>query len=259
MTQVLKVEAEPREDFGKNSARRLRRAGRIPAVVYGGKGLTLPIAIDPKQILQILNSESGHNSIFTLELGGKEPARVMIREWQVEPVYGDLLHVDMVRVSKDIKLRVKVPVHVTGEPVGVKVQGGVFEFVLREMEVECLPEDIPEHVTADVSELTIGRNLRAGDLPLGPKVKLVTDPTRVVAHVVTLKAVEEEKPAAEVVEAAPAEPEVIRKGKVEEEGEEEAVEGKKEEKEGKKDREGKKEKEGKRDREGKKEKGKEKE
>jgi large subunit ribosomal protein L25 len=227
MTQVLSVEAEPREDFGKNTARRLRHAGRIPAVVYGGGGPSIPIAVDPRKISEILRSESGHNAIFTLDIRGKAPARVMLRDWQVDPVHGDLLHVDMVRVARDTRLKLKVPVHITGEAKGVKVQGGIFEFVLREVEVECLPEDIPDHITAEVTELTIGRNLRVADLPVGEKVKVLTDPARVVAHVVALKA-EEEKPAAEVVEAAPAEPEVIHKGKAEEEGEGEAAAGKKE-------------------------------
>ena len=227
MTQVLNVEAEPREDFGKNVARRLRHAGRIPAVVYGGGGPAIPIAVDPRKIAEILHSESGHNAIFTLDIRGKAPARVMLREWQVDPIHGGLLHVDMVRVARDTRLKLKVPIHVTGEAQGVKVQGGIFEFVLREVEVECLPDDIPDHITVDVTELMIGRNLRVEHLPAGEKVKVLTDPARVVAHVVALKA-EEEKPAAEVVEAAPAEPEVIRKGKAEEEGEEEAAEGKKE-------------------------------
>ena len=179
----------------------------------------------------ILHSESGHNAIFTLEIKGKAPARVMLRDWQVDPLHGDLLHVDMVRVARDAKLKVKVPIHVTGEAKGVKVQGGIFEFLLREVEVECLPDDIPDHITVDVTELPIGRNLRVADLPVGEKVKVLTDAHRVVAHVVALKA-EEEKPAAEVVEAAPAEPEVIRKGKAEEAaGEEEEAEGKKEKKE----------------------------
>jgi len=228
MTQVLTVEAEPREEFGKNAARRMRRSGRIPAVVYGSGGPAIPVAVDPEKIMRILHSESGHNAIFSLEIRGKAPARVMIRDWQTEPTHGDLLHVDLVRIARDTKLKVKVPIHITGEPKGVKVQGGIFEFVLREVEVECLPDDIPEHVAADVTELTIGRNLRVSDLPLGPKVKVLTDPARVVAHVVALRA-EEEKPAAEVVEAAPAVPEVIRKGKAEEEAAgEEAPEARKE-------------------------------
>jgi len=228
MTQVFNVEAEPREDFGKGAARRLRRGGRIPAVVYGGGGPAIPVTVDPRRIAAILHSESGHNAIFTLDIRGKAPARVMLRDWQMDPVAGDLLHVDMVRVARDTKLKVKVPVHVTGEAKGVKVQGGIFEFILREVEVECLPDDIPDFVSVDVTELTIGRNLRVADLPLGPKVRVLTDASRVVAHVVALKAVEE-KPA-EVVEVAPAEPEVIRRGKAEEAAEagEEAAGGKKE-------------------------------
>jgi large subunit ribosomal protein L25 len=227
MTQVLNVEAEPREDFGKNAARRLRHAGRIPAVVYGGGGPAIPITVNPRKISEILHSESGHNAIFTLDIQGKAPARVMLRDWQVDPVHGGLLHVDMVRVARDTRMKLKVPIHITGEAQGVKVQGGIFEFVLREVEVECLPDDIPDHIPVDVTELMIGRNLRVADLPVGEKVKVLTDPARVVAHVVALKA-EEEKPAAEVVEAAAAEPEVIRKGKAEGEAEEEAAAGKKE-------------------------------
>ncbi|MGD1157282.1 MAG: 50S ribosomal protein L25 [Terriglobia bacterium] len=228
MSQAFTVEAEPREDFGKNAARRMRRTGRIPGVVYGGGGPVIPLTVDPDGIRRILHSESGHNAIFTLEIRGKAPARVMIRDWQSEPVRGDLLHVDLVRIALDAKLKLKVPIHVTGEPEGVKVQGGIFEFVLREIEVECLPDNIPEAITVDVTPLTIGRNLRVADLPVGPKVKVLTDANRVVAHVVALRAEEEEKPA-EVAEAAPAEPEVIRKGKAEEEGaEEKAGEEKKE-------------------------------
>jgi large subunit ribosomal protein L25 len=215
MAQVSIVDAEPREDFGKNPARRMRRAGQIPGVVYGGGGPSIPLAVDPKKIAAILHSEAGHNAIFTLEIRGKAPARVMLRDWQVDPIHGDLLHVDMVRVARDTKLKVRVPIHVTGEPKGVKVQGGIFEFLLREVVVECFPDEIPDFITVDVTELLIGKNLRVSDLPLGPNIKVLSDPTRVVAHVVVLKAVEE-KPA-EAVEVAPAEPELIRKPKAEEE------------------------------------------
>lgn len=232
MTQILTIEAYPREDFGKNAARRLRRAGQIPAVVYSGGGASIPIVVDPRKLSTVIHSEAGHTAIFNLEIHGKAPARVMLRDWQVEPVYGALLHVDMLRVARDTKLKVKVPIHLTGEAKGVKVQGGILEFVLREVEVECLPDDIPEHIAVDVTELAIGRNLRVSDLPLTPNLKVLTEATRVVAHVVALKA-EEEKPAAEAVEAAPAEPEVIRKGKAEEE--EAAAEAKGEKKEGKKE------------------------
>ena len=227
MSQAFTVGAEPRENFGKNAARRMRRAGRVPGVVYGGGGPVIPVTVDPEGILKILHSESGKNAIFTLEVRGKAPARAMIRDWQSEPVRGDLLHVDLVRIALDTKLKLRVPIHISGEPQGVKLQGGVLEFILREVEIECLPEDIPETFTADVTPLALGQNLRVADLPVSPKVKVLTDANRVVAHVVSPRA-EEEKPA-EAVEAAPAEPEVIRKGKAEEEGaKEEAAEEKKE-------------------------------
>jgi large subunit ribosomal protein L25 len=224
MSQALTVDAEPREDFGKNAARRTRRSGRIPGIVYGGGGPVIPVSVDPIGIREILHSESGHNAIFTLQVRGKAPARAMIRDWQSEPIRGGLLHVDLVRIALDTQLRLKVAIHVTGEPKGVKVEGGVFEFMLRELEVECLPEDIPEGITVDVTPLALGQSLRVSELPIGPKVKVLTDSNRVVAHVVAPRAEEEEKPA-ETVEAAPAEPEVIRKGKLEEEGAEEEAGG----------------------------------
>jgi large subunit ribosomal protein L25 len=226
MAEALRVEASLRENFGKNAARRLRSAGHVPAVVYGGGGPSLAIALDPRQISHLIRSEAGHTAILRLETAGAEPDRVMLKDWQMEPVHGRLLHVDFVRITQDTRLRLRVPIHITGEPQGVKVQGGIFEFVLREVEVECLPDDIPERITADVTDLMIGRNLRVEDLPVGKGVTVLTDPDRVVAHVVALK-VEEEKPA-EAVEAAPAEPELIRKPKSEEEaGEEKAAEGSK--------------------------------
>ncbi|HVB28908.1 MAG TPA: 50S ribosomal protein L25 [Terriglobia bacterium] len=236
MAEIFNVEAEARETFGKNAARRLRHLGRIPAVVYGGGGPSLSLTVDPKAIVRILHSEAGHNAIFTLQIPDKAPARVMLRDWEWEPIRGGLLHVDMVRIALDAKLRVRVPIRVTGEPQGVKLQGGVFEFILREVEVECLPDDIPEHITVDVTELVIGRQLRVSDLPVSANVKVLAEPGRVVAHVVAPKA--EVAPAAEA-EAAPAtaEPELIRKRKAEEEegGEEKkaAPEGKHEKKEAK--------------------------
>jgi large subunit ribosomal protein L25 len=219
MAEILNVQAEGREVFGKNAARRLRYLGRIPAVVYGGGGPSIPLTVDPKAILRVLHSIAGHNAIFMLEIPGKAPARVMLRQWQWEPIRGELLHVDMVRIARDEKLRIRVPIQISGEPQGVKVQGGVFEFILREVEVECLPDDIPEHITVDVTELLIGRNLRVSDLPVSEKVKILAEPARVVAHVLPPKA--EEAPAEEVVAAAPAEPELIRKRKEEEGAEEE--------------------------------------
>lgn len=231
MSEAITLEAEPREVFGKNEARRTRQSGLIPGVVYGGGGPSIPVSVNPRNVVRILQSEAGHNAIFTLQIRGKAPARVMLRDWQVEPLAGRLLHVDMVRVTLDTKLKVKVPIQVTGVAQGVKVQGGIFEFLLREVEIECLPDDIPDHIVVDVTDLMVGKTLRVSDLAANDKIKLLTDANRAVAHVVTIK-VEEEKPAEVVAEAAPAEPEVIKKGKTEtEEGEEEEGAAKKEKKE----------------------------
>jgi large subunit ribosomal protein L25 len=231
------IQAEPREDFGKNASRRLRHAGRIPAVVYGGGGQAIPVEVDPKAITQVLYSEAGHNTVITLEIKGRAPARVLLSDWQVDPVNGTLLHVDLFRISADTRLKLKIPVHLTGEPFGVKTEGGILEFITREVEIECLPDDIPDHITVDITDFKIGRNLRASDLPLGQRVKLLTDPTRMVAHVVALRA-EEEKPAEEAAAGAEAaaEPEVIRKGKAEEAEEGEAAAEKAEKKPEKKEK-----------------------
>jgi len=218
MAQII-VEGAPRETRGKNEARRLRVAGRVPATLYGGKGGALALAVNTKQVTAILRSESGHNTLFQVDLGGKqEPA--IVKDWQVDPVTGNLLHVDLLRIAMDVRMRVKVPVHTFGEPSGVKVQGGVYEVVTREVEVECLPADIPTEFKVDVSGLALNQSLRAGELPLDTnKLKLVTDPQTVLSHVVTLRA-EEEKPVEAAVATTPAEPEVIKKGKKEVEGEE---------------------------------------
>ena len=219
-TQIV-VEAAPRAERGKNEARRLRKTGRIPAVLYGGKGNAMTLSVNAKQVGTILRSATGHNTLFQVDLGGKhEPA--IVKDWLVDPVTGNLLHVDLQRVAMDVRIRVKVPVHTFGEPAGVKQQGGVFEVVTREVEIECLPADIPTEFKVDVSGLMLNKQLRASDLVLdSAKLKLVTDPERVLSHVVALR-VEEEKPAEAVAAeaAAPAEPEVIKKGKKEVEGEE---------------------------------------
>ena len=232
MDQIT-VEARPRDERGKNAARRLRRQGQVPAVLYGGDGKSLTLAVNAKQLAAILRSQSGHNTIFKVKLPTGDQS-AMLKDWQVDPLLGSLLHVDLLRVAMDVRMHVMVPVHTFGEPQGVKLQGGIFEMVTREVEIECLPSDIPKEIRVDVSELMIGKQLRAGDLPLdAAKIKLVTDPQRVVAHVVALRA-EEEKPAeaAAAEAAAPAEPEVIKKGKKEaEEGEEAAAAPAAEEKE----------------------------
>jgi large subunit ribosomal protein L25 len=218
MAQII-VEGAPRETRGKNEARRLRVSGKVPATLYGGRGEALSLAVNTKQVTAILRSESGHNTLFQVDLGGEhEPA--IVKDWQVDPVSGNLLHVDLLRIAMDVRMKVKVPVHTFGEPSGVKVQGGVYEVVTREVEVECLPADIPTEFKVDVSGLVLNQSLRAGELPLDTKkLKLLTDPQTVLSHVVTLRA-EEEKPVEAAVAVAPAEPEVIKKGKKEVEGEE---------------------------------------
>jgi len=215
------VEASLRESRGKNAARRLRVQGQVPAVLYGGKGNAQALEVNAKQVSAILRSASGHNTIFNIKTKDSEETAI-VKDWLVDPIKGNLLHVDLLRIAMDVRMRVSVPVHTFGEAQGVKVQGGVFEVVTREVEIECLPSEIPTEFRMDITGLMMGMQLRAGDIPLGPGVKLITDPTRVLAHVVALR-VEEEKPAeAAAAEAAtPAEPELIKKGKKEtEEGEE---------------------------------------
>src|SRR5258708_27311038 len=217
--EKIVVQGSPRATRGKNEARRLRQSGKLPAVLYGGKGEAITLSVNAKQVGAILRSATGHNTLFQVDLGGKhEPA--ILKDWLVDPVSGNLLQVDVLRVAMDVRMKVKVPVHTFGEPSGVKVQGGVFEVVTREVEIECLPADIPTEFRMDVSGLMLNAQLRAGELPLDTtKMKLLTEPERVLAHVVTLK-VEEEKPAEVVATetATPAEPEVIKKGKKEVEG-----------------------------------------
>jgi len=219
--ETFTVEGQIRETRGKNAARRTRMTGMVPATLYGARKEAVALTVNAKQIARILRSETGHNTIFTVNVAGGDQEKAMLKDWQVDPLKGALLHVDLLRIAMDVRMRVRVPVHTFGEPQGVKMQGGIFEMVTREVEIECLPGDIPEEFKVDVSELLIGKQLRAADLPLDPeKVKLVTDPQRVLAHVVTLK--KEEEPTAEAAvaaETAPAEPEVIKKGKKEEEGE----------------------------------------
>ncbi len=222
------VEAQSRPERGKNEARRVRRSGRVPAVLYGAKKETLAISVDPKQIARILTSEAGHNSIFDLQVG-EERTKAMIVDWQYEPIKGALLHIDLKRIAMDERLKVSVPIMLKGEAAGVKQQGGILEQVLREVEVECLPDDIPSHIEVDISDLVFGKLLRVGDLLHSAKIRFLTDPNQTVAHIIAVK--EEVAPTPEVVAAeaaAPAEPEVIKKGKQEvvEEGEAEAPEAK---------------------------------
>lgn len=221
------LEAQPRAAGNKNEARRVRRSGKIPAVVYGAGRDAMTVSVDPRQVARILHSESGHNTIFDLTLNGGERTKAMIVDWQYEPIKGSLLHIDLKRIAMDQKLKVMVPIELKGEAAGVKQQGGILEQMLREVEVECLPGDIPSHVEADVSELVFGKTLRVGDLPHSDKVKFLTDPNQPVAHVTAVKEEVAPTPEAAAAEAAaaPAEPEVIKKGKqeTEEEGAEAAA------------------------------------
>jgi large subunit ribosomal protein L25 len=232
------LEAQPRTAGNKNAARRVRRDGKIPAVVYGAGKDAVSVAVDPRHVLRILHSETGHNTIFDLTLD-HDKTKAMIVDWQFEPVKGKLLHVDLKRIAMDQKLAVKVPIELKGEAAGVKQQGGILEQMLREVEVECLPADIPSFIEVDVSELTFGKVLRVADLPHSGKLKFLTDENQPVAHVTSVK--EEVAPtpetAAAEAAAAPAEPEVIKKGKQEtEEGAEAAEKPEKAEKAEKKEK-----------------------
>jgi large subunit ribosomal protein L25 len=213
------LEAQPRTAGNKNSARRVRQDGKIPGVVYGAGQESLPVEVDPRQVTRILNSETGHNTIFDLALDGAK-TKAMIVDWQYEPIKGKLLHIDLKRIAMDKKLAVMVPIELIGEPAGVKTQGGILEQMLREVEVECLPADIPSHIDVDVSELVFGKVLRVADLPHSDKLKFLTDENQPVAHVTVVKEEVVATPEAVAAEgAAPAEPEVIKKGKQETEEE----------------------------------------
>jgi large subunit ribosomal protein L25 len=221
------LEAIKREGRGKNEANRLRTSGKIPAVVYGMRKENkapegVAVTVDPKDVLRILHSDSGANTLINLKLDGGE-SRVMVKEYQLDPITHALLHADFYQLAMDKAIVVRVPIQLKGEPKGVKLQGGIVDFVTRELEVESLPTDIPEHIEVDISELMLNQAVRVRDLAESPKWKSVTEPDTMIVHVVTVKA--EEEPAAEAAVAAPgaaAEPEVIKKGKTEKEGEEAA-------------------------------------
>jgi len=230
MRKDITVTAELRATRGKNEARRLRQGGRIPAVLYGAYQPPFAVSVDPQQMERILHSTSGHNTIFNVRLDG-ETAPVMIVDAQYHPLRDQLLHVDLKRIDLNERLRVSIPVLTQGDAKGVKQQGGLLELVTREVEVECLPDEIPEHFTVNVIELMIGQNIRAGDVALTGSMKLLSSPESVIAHVIALRG--EAPAAAPAAEAAPAEapataePEVIKKGKKEEEAGEGEAKGKK--------------------------------
>jgi large subunit ribosomal protein L25 len=219
-TDISILEAQKREPGTKGAARRVRVAGKIPAVIYGAGKEASSVAVDPRQVLRILKSESGHNTIFDLALDS-DRVKAMIVDWQFEPIKGTLLHVDLQRIAMDKRLTVTVPVVLKGEAIGVKTEGGILEQLTREIEIECLPADIPKNIEVDISHLVFGVEVRVKDLPHNPKLKFLTDEDQMIAHITTVK--EEVVAAPDAVAdatATPAEPEVIKKGKQETEGEE---------------------------------------
>jgi large subunit ribosomal protein L25 len=236
MATAEMVKGEARQAGTKGDARRARKAGKVPAVLYGAKKEPVSLSVDPKSISKILRSATGHNTIFDLDVNG-EKTKAMIVDWQYEPIKGALLHIDLKRIAMDKTIRVSVPIHIKGEAAGVKQEGGILDIVIREVEVECLPTDIPPFIDADVSELVFGKVLRVSDLPHGGKLKFVTDPNQAVAHVTHIKEEVVATPVEGVVaaEATPAEPEVIKKGKQEAEAGAEAAPAEKPEK-GKKEK-----------------------
>ncbi|MBI1898109.1 MAG: 50S ribosomal protein L25 [Acidobacteria bacterium] len=216
MRRDITVTAQPRDTRGKNEARRLRARGLTPAIVYGVGGDPLALTVDPREVTRILHSATGHNTIFDLDIQGST-APVMIVDWQNDPTKGKLLHVDLKRIDMSKRITVKVPVHTYGDPKGVKTQGGLLEIVTREVEIECLPDEIPDEFRMDVTELLIGQNLRAGEIPITGSTKLLSPQEAVIAHVIALRVAAATEEAVEAAPAAVAEPEVIKKGKKEEE------------------------------------------
>jgi large subunit ribosomal protein L25 len=213
-TATNTVEAKLREASDKNAARRLRTTGMIPAVLYGAKKDPRTIAVDPKQILKILRSASGHNTIFDISVEG-EQSKAMLVDWQYEPLKGALLHVDLKRIAMDQKMRLSVPVRIQGEAKGAKEEGGLLDLVLREIQIECLPADIPSHISVDVADLGVGDAIRVADLPQTASVKYLNDPDALVVHITFVKEEVVATPVDEIAATLTAEPEVIKKGKTE--------------------------------------------
>ena len=223
MSRDITVAAEVRASRGKNEAHRTRSAGQIPAVVYGAFKDPVSIAVNPREINRIIRSSTGYNTIFNLAIAGGETTPVMVVDQQVDPVKGHLLHADFKRIDLTKRIRISVPVSTTGEAQGVKVQGGLLEVITRAIEIECLPDEIPEGFTVDVTELMIGQAKRASDVALSGSMKLISSPDTVIAHSVALRAEEVVAPVEGAVVVTPeagavaAEPEVIKKGKKDEE------------------------------------------
>jgi large subunit ribosomal protein L25 len=210
------VTADVRAARGKNEAHRTRRAGQIPAVVYGAFRDPIAVSLNPREILKVVHSKTGYNTIFNLSIQGGETTPVMVVDQQLDPIKGTLLHADLKRIDLTRRIRVNIPVHTTGEAAGVKVQGGLLEVITRAIEIECLPDEIPDSFTVDVTELMVGQSKRASDVPLTGSMRLVSSPDTVIAHIVTLRAEAAATETAAAPVAGAPEPEVVKKGKKEE-------------------------------------------
>ena len=213
------IEAQLRTPGGKNVNRRLRKSGKIPAVLYGPRTQARAITIDPEVVKNILYSDSGKNTIFSVSVEGGAQTNAMVKDYQLDPVQGDLIHCDLLEIAMDQLLKLTVDIELVGEAEGVKVGGGIMDTVTRSIEVECLPADIPESIKVDVSHLKINDYVRVKNVQADPKVRILTDPEVVIVTIVP--PIKEEVPAAEAAPTEAAEPEVIKKGKVAEEGAEE--------------------------------------
>ena len=215
------LDATVRTTIGKNEARRTRREGKVPATVYGASSAgasrdAVSISVEPKALLKILHSEAGANTLISLKLDGVD-TKVLVKDFQLDPITHQVLHADFYRVAMDRMIEVTIPILIKGEPKGVKVQGGILEFVRREIQIECLPSDIPEHVDVDVTELMVGQGIRLRDVATSPKWRPLTDGDAMLVHVILAKAEEAAAAATTEVAATPtAEPEVIKKGKKDE-------------------------------------------
>jgi large subunit ribosomal protein L25 len=214
----FRVQAKQRDGRGKNDARRARRAGMVPITVYGGGAETVAALAQLSDLAAILRSEAGRNTIFTVEVEGVGASEVMFHDRQIDPVRGRLIHADLTRLVKGQKIEVTVPLHLFGEPIGVKEKQGVLEQIVREIEIRCEPRDIPDSFEVDVSNLDVHDTLRVSDIKLSEGVEILTDAEVVIATVGIIKE-EEVAPAPAVEGEEPAEPELIGKGKKEEEGE----------------------------------------
>jgi large subunit ribosomal protein L25 len=225
---AINIKAGKRDVFGKNAARRLRKEGKIPVILYGAKTAAVPLTVDKRDLFTILKSESGENTIFKVSYDTKT-TNAMIKEIQRDPVSDEILHTDFIQIAMDKRIEVSVPLNVKGEAIGVKAEGGFVDVVTREVEIECLPKNIPESIAVDISELHLNQSLKIEDLQLPEGVEVLTDPNTVIVNIEPPQAEEEivEEEEEEII-GEEEEPEVIKKEKAEEEGEEEEGEEKKE-------------------------------